>query len=405
MGTVGSAVVRNLRRNAAIIEQQSGIRFSVKSACDIRKIKAPVPVTSNPSEIINDPEISVVVETIGGVNPAKKLVLAALRAGKNVVSSNKKLIALHMGELQSAANKSGAVLLFEGAVGGGIPILAGLRENLAANRINEVYGIVNGTTNYILSKMTEEKKGFAEVLKEAQKLGFAEANPKMDIEGYDAAFKAVILARAAFGAGIKYEDVYREGIEKIAAEDIAYADEIGYVIKLLAIARRAGGRIEVRVHPALVPKSHPLSNISANNNAIYVKGEPVGELMFYGPGAGGDPTSSAVISDLITIASSCCGSRQIDPHKYPVSRIEEIESRYYIRLQAVDRFGVLAGISRAFANKKVSIAAVVQKETIGNVSTIVILIHQVKEKNLREAVKAIKKLPVVHRVCNVIRIL
>ena len=399
------AVAAAIKKNAAVIAQRSGCSIKVKYGCDVRPVKAACPVVRNPYKIINDPEISVVVEAIGGVNPAKKLVLAALAAGKHVVTSNKELIALHMEELVESARKNEVSILFEGAVGGGIPVLAAIRDNLGANDLSEVYGIVNGTTNYILSKMTQEGKQFSEVLKEAQRLGFAEANSKMDIEGYDASYKAAILAAVAFGANIKWSGVYREGIEKIAAEDIIYANEIGYVIKLLAIAKKGKEGLEVRVHPALVAKSHPLANISDNFNAIYIKGYPVGELMFYGPGAGGDPTASAVISDIINLASSNFEPRTLNLSNSKIKSIDEIESRYYIRLQAPDRCGVLAGISKVFADKKVSIAAVVQKETVGNISTIVILVHKVREANLTQALKAIQKMPIVHKISNVIRIL
>jgi len=396
LGTVGLAVARNLKAVA-------GIR--IKKGCDIRNIRFPFPVSRNPYDVINDPAISIVVEAIGGVNPAKKLVLAALKNGKHVVTSNKELIALHMSELLAAAKKSGVRLLFEGAVGGGIPILNTLRDELSGNRIDEVYGIVNGTTNYILSKMTAEGMEFSEALKKAKEKGFAEANPKSDIEGYDASYKAAIMASVAFGARVKWQDVYREGIEKIASEDIAYAADIGYVVKLMAIAKLAGGRLDVRVHPALVAKTHPLANVSENFNAIYVKGFPVGELMFYGPGAGGNPTSSAVINDILAIANAECLMPNAELRNYKIRKIDEIESRYYIRLQVPDRYGVLAGISKAFASKKVSVAAVTQKETVGNLATIIILLHGIKEKSLKSALSSIRKLPVVHRICNVIRIM
>jgi homoserine dehydrogenase len=362
-------------------------------------------LTRNPWTLINDPAIDVIVETIGGINPAKKLVLAALKAGKHVVTSNKQLIALHLEELLTAADKSGVSLLFEGAVGGGIPILNTLRDELAGNIIEEVYGIVNGTTNYILSEMTERGGEFAPVLKEAQKLGYAEANPKADIEGYDASYKAAILAAVAFGAKVRWSNVYREGIERVTAEDIDYAYDAGYVIKLLAVARRVAGELDIRVHPALVPFHHPLANVSANNNAIYVRGYPVGELMFYGPGAGGDPTSSAVINDILALDDASLRPRPLSLRDYPVRPIDEIESRYYIRLQAPDRHGVLAGISRAFADNKVSIAAVTQFETRGKTATIVVLVHKVKEASLMAALKKINSLPVVKKIGNVIRII
>lgn len=408
-GTVGSAVGRVLKDNSAVISERVGVHIVVKKVCDSRKLSIPYSLTPNPYKVINDPEIDVIVEAIGGLEPAKKLVLAALRAGKHVVTPNKELIARAMDELMDAAEANGVCLLFEGAVGGGIPILNTIRDNLAGNEISEVYGIVNGTTNYILSKMTAEGWEFADALKAAQKLGYAEADPKADIEGYDASYKATILASLAFGVKVRWADVYREGIEKITVEDIQFASEIGYVIKLLAIAKKKDGEVEVRVHPALVAKSHPLANVADNFNAIYLKGSPVGELMFYGPGAGGGPTASAVISDLISIARGC-GEDECDPpavsrEKLSLRRIEETSSRYYLRLQAADEHGVLAGVAKAFADKKVSIAAVTQKEDGGNQATIVILLHNVEERNLRSALKVISRLPMVKKIGNVIRIL
>lgn len=405
MGTVGSAVAAVLHENAADIASRTGITLRVKKGCDIRKVKASCPVTKDPLDIIDDPEISLVVETIGGIIPAKKLVLAALRAGKHVVTSNKELLALHMQELQTVAEINRVALLFEGAVGGGIPILNTLRDNLSANRLDEVYGIVNGTTNFILSKMTQDGIEFSAALKMAKEKGYAEADPKADIEGYDASYKAAILASVAFGCRVKWEEVYREGIEKITAEDILYAGEIGYVIKLLAVAKRVEGELEVRVHPALILKSHPLAHVSENLNAIYVKGFPVGELMFYGPGAGGDPTASAIISDIINITRTPLRTPNSKLNNYKIKKIDETESRYYIRLQAPDKCGVLAGIARAFADKQVSIDAVNQKENRDKLATIVILVHKVSEKNLQAALASISQLAVVHKVCNIIRIL
>ncbi|MBN3032733.1 MAG: homoserine dehydrogenase [Candidatus Saganbacteria bacterium] len=403
-GTVGSAVAEVLRKNKAVIAERAGVGIGLKAVCDIRRIKTSWPLTPDPMTLINDPDIAVVVETMGGVNPAKKYVLAALKAGKHVVTSNKELIARHLPELLAAAAENNVSLLFEGAVGGGIPILDTLRDNLAANKISEVYGIVNGTTNYILSRMTAEGKDFGAVLKAAQKLGYAEADPRADIEGYDASYKAAILAAVAYGARVRWESVYREGLEKITAEDIAYAGEIGYAIKLLAVAKLSGGALDVRVHPALVAKTHPLSNVDGNFNAIYVKGFPVGELMFYGPGAGGNPTASAVINDILAaLRAPRPATRGLKP--FPLLPIAQTAGRYYIRLQAPDKPGVLAGISKIFADKKVSIAAVTQKETIGNLATIVILVHGVKESSLVAALRAIKRLPVVRAVGNVIRIL
>ncbi|MFH1347782.1 MAG: homoserine dehydrogenase [Candidatus Margulisiibacteriota bacterium] len=403
LGNIGSAVASNIRKNHSVILNNTGIDIKVRRVCDIRKIRAPYPFTRNPMEIIKDPNISVVVEAIGGVNPALKFILAALRNGKHVVTPNKEVIAKHMKEILAAARKNRVQIMFEGAVGGGIPIIQPLRESLAANKIEQVYGIVNGTTNYILSKMMEEQMEFSEALKKAQEKGYAEPDPTADIKGYDACYKAAILASVAFGAEVNWKDVHFEGITRISQEDIQYARDIGYVIKLLAIAQKVDNKLDVRVHPALVGRTHPLASVSENFNAIYVTGTPIGQLMFYGPGAGGGPTASAIISDIIQIAKGG-KKRGTKLRKIKVKKIGDIASRYYIRLQAPDKFGVLAGISKAFSRKKVSIAAVVQKETVGNLATIVILLHKVSEKNLKAALKIVEKLPVVRKVCNVIRI-
>lgn len=404
LGNIGSAVASNLRKNHSVILNNTGIDIKVKKVCDVRKVKTPFPSTRNPMDIIKDPNISVVVEAIGGVNPALKFILAALNNGKHVVTPNKEVIAKHMKEILAAARKNRVRIMFEGAVGGGIPIIQPLKESLAANKIEQVYGIVNGTTNYILSKMMEEQMEFSEALKRAQEKGYAEPDPTADIKGYDACYKAAILASVAFGAEVNWKDVYFEGITRISQDDIQYASDIGYVIKLLAIAQRVNNKLDVRVHPALVGRTHPLASVSENFNAIYVKGSPIGQLMFYGPGAGGGPTASAIISDIIQIAKG--GKRKgAKLRKIKIKKITDIECRYYIRLQVPDRPGVLAGIAKVFAGKKVSIDAVLQKETIGNIATLVILVHSVPEKNLKAALKIIAKLPVVRKVSNLIRII
>lgn len=402
-GNIGSAVGEALRKNHAEILENAGIDIKVKKICDVRRVRSPYPFTSKPGDIINDPDISVVVECIGGTGPALKIILAALSKGKHVVTPNKEVIAKNMEAIMAAARKNRVQVFYEGAVGGGIPIIQPLRASLAGNKLNEVYGIVNGTTNYILSRMTDDGMEFGQALKMAKEKGFAEPDPSSDINGNDASYKAVILASTAFGAKVKVNDVFREGITGIAREDILYADDIGYVVKLLAVARQNEGKLEVRVHPALVAKSHPLAAVKENYNAIYVKGSPVGELMFYGPGAGGGPTASAIISDIIQAAKGQKSSaRRLKNVR--LRKIDDITSRYYIRLQAPDRFGVLAGISKAFARKKVSIAAVVQKETVGNIATIVVLLDNTVEKNLRAALRIMAKLPVVKKICSVIRI-
>lgn len=404
LGVVGAAVAEVLHKNASAIAAQSGLRLLVKKGCDLRKVKVSCPVTTDAYELINDRDISIIVETMGGVNPAKKFILDAIAAGKHVVTSNKELIALHLDEILASAREHNVSVLYEASVGGGVPILGALRGNLAGNVLSEVYGIVNGTTNYILSTMSEEGKEFSEALKEAQAKGFAEANSKKDVEGYDAAYKTVILAAEAFGVRVKMDDVFREGIEKITIEDIRYAREIGYAIKLLAIAKENAGSVDVRVHPALVPLAHPLAGIRQNFNAIYVKGFPIGELMFYGPGAGGNPTASAVIADLIELGQTGRVFRR-EIKAATVKKIDDVKARYYLRLQVSDKVGVLASIAKVFAEKSVSIAAVIQKETAQNTTTLVIMLDESSEKNMQSALNSIKKLSVVHRLGNLIRIL
>lgn len=400
-GTVGSSVYKLLQKNSSLISDKTGKKISVKKILEKNPKKKHKLIVRNPSVIFNDPEIDVVVETIGGAKKAREYVLKAISKGKHVVTSNKELIAKHYEEIFLLARKNNVSVLFEGAVGGGIPIISPLSSDLVANKISEVYGIVNGTTNYILSFMSKEGKEFKSVLEEAQKKGFAEADPKTDIEGYDAAYKAVILAMTAFGCEVDWKKVYFEGIAKITRDDINFSREIGYVIKLLAIAKKVNGALDVRVHPALVSKEHPLASIEGPMNAIYVKGNGVGEVMFYGPGAGGFPTASAIISDLIRIKDV---RKPLKLKRISLKNISDTSNRYYIRLQAPDRHGVLAGISKAFADEKVSIHAVIQRETIDKTATIVILTHKVLERSLFKAIRKIKSLPVVNRISNIIRV-
>lgn len=411
LGTVGSSVIKVLRNNGKLIAEKTGINIRVKKAADIRDRRAVAgkSFTKKASEVLNDPDISIVVETMGGTDPARKYILSAIRSGKHVVTSNKEVIAKHGSQIMAAAAKAGVNVLFEAAVCGGIPILHPIRECLAANRINEISGIVNGTTNYILSKMTNEGISFDAALKQAQKKGFAEANPKMDIDGSDAAYKAAILASVASGSFVQVDDIYREGIANIAPEDIEYAKEIGYVIKLLAVIKISGNEMEVRVHPTLVEKEHPLAKVSDDFNAVFVKTDAMGDAMFYGKGAGGLPTASSVLSDVIEIAKDlggCCGPEPYIPRtrKLRMKDIGEVRSRYYIRLEAPDKPGVLSGISGVFAKKKVSIQEVVQKESKGSVAQIVIILDENREKDIQDALKAIKKLPVVKKICSVIRV-
>ncbi len=414
LGTVGSSVMKVLRKNSALIEKKTGLKIEVTKAADVRDRRkiAGKAYTRKAADVINDPEISIVVECIGGVNPAKNYVLSAIRSGKHVVTSNKELIAKHGREIFEAAKKNGIYVLFEAAVCGGIPIIHPIRECLAANNIREISGIVNGTTNYILTKMTNEGLTFAEALRQAQSKGYAEADPKMDIDGSDAAYKAAILAYAASGSTVDVDKVYRQGISDIAAEDIEYAKEIGYVIKLLAIVKISGKELEVRVHPTLIEKDHPLAQVNDNFNAVFIKADEMGDAMFYGKGAGGLPTASSVLSDVIEISkkiscgSSCCSEPAYQPSsgKLKVKSMGDIRSRYYIRLEAPDRPGVLAGISGAFAKKKVSIQEVVQRGSKGANAQIVIILHENREKDIQDALKMISRLPVVKKISSVIRV-
>lgn len=413
-GNIGEGVVKILKENSSLVEERTGVPLRLKKVCDIdieRRRAVSVDkslLTKDAYEVINDPEIHIIIEAIGGVDPTKKYILDAIAKGKHVVTSNKEVIAKNMEEIFDAARKNKVAVLFEGAVGGGIPILGPLRDSLVANKIEEIFGIVNGTTNYILSKM-EEGRDFSAALAEAKAAGFAEADPTLDIEGYDASYKLAILTSMAFNARVKWEDVTFQGISKIALEDIQYAAEIGYKIKLLAIAKMVSGELEVRVNPTLVPQNHPLANVRDAYNAIYVKGDSVGEVIFHGLGAGSLPTASAVVADVVWVAKALHHGTHFPSMSTPMKKIkirnvEETKNRYYIRLKAPDHFGVLAGISGVFAEKKVSIQAVVQKETIGDVATIVIILHEEKEKNVMAAVKSIEKLPVVKEICNVLRV-
>ncbi|MFC1767910.1 homoserine dehydrogenase [Candidatus Margulisiibacteriota bacterium] len=408
LGTVGSAVASILRRNSRIIQEKAGVSIVVRKAADIRSSRRKifgVDVVSDASKVIRDPKISIIVEAIGGIFPAKKYILEAIKNKKHVVTSNKEVIAKHGEEIFKAAAKNKVSVLFEGAVGGGIPIIRSIKESLAANKISEIYGIVNGTTNYILDKMTQEGSSFNEALAEAQKKGFAEADPSIDVDGSDAAYKASILASVATDSYINPSKVYREGISKVSQEDIDYARGAGYVIKLLAVIKlSSGGEVDVRVHPTLISKNHPLANVSENNNAIYVKGDVVGKVMFYGPGAGGLPTASSVISDIIEISRGGAGKHSFNLKKAKAKNIVDIKSRYYIRLEAPDRAGVLSGISGVFAKEKVSIQTVVQKENVKDTAQIVIILHENVEKSIQKALKKIALLPMVKKISNVIRV-
>lgn len=414
MGTVGRGVYRILNDNKAVIEQKAGAPIVIKKILvrDISKDRGLAIstglLTTNISDLLEHPEIDIIVEVLGGINPALEYSLEALARGKSVVTANKDMIALHGKELFAAAEANKRDLFFEASVAGGIPIIRPLKECLAANRITQVIGIINGTTNYMLTRMTGEGLGFEQALREAQAMGYAEADPSADVEGYDAARKLAILASIAFNTRVSLDQVHVEGVTRITAEDIAYAANLNYVIKLLGIARDGADGIEVRVHPALLPKTHPLASVNDVFNAIFVTGDAVGDVMFYGRGAGELPTASAVTADVMNAARNlthgCTGMIGCTCFaEKPVKSMGLTSTEYYIRLGVADKPGVLASIAYIFGKNDVSLASVIQ-HTTGKAAELILITHEVLEKNLQEALKGIKELPVVNEVSNMIRV-
>ncbi|GAW29754.1 MULTISPECIES: homoserine dehydrogenase [unclassified Carboxydocella] len=414
-GTVGRGVYRILTTNQEKLIQRVGIGLEIAGIAvrDLKKprqISAPQDLfTADPWQLVNDPGIDIIVEVMGGTELARELVLQALRNGKSVITANKDLIAQHGQELFAEADAARVDLLFEASVGGGIPIIRPLKQCLAANNISQVMGIINGTTNYMLTKMTQEGSDYEEVLREAQAMGYAEADPTADVGGFDAARKLAILASIAFHTRITFDQVYVEGITRISAKDITYAREMGYVIKLLGVAKEHEGRVEVRVHPALVPQYHPLAAVNDAFNAIFVRGDAVGDTMFYGRGAGELPTASAVVADIMDaarninlgnrgrISCTCYEQKEIIP-------IQEMEGKYYIRLRVLDKPGVLAAIASVFGQEEVSLRTVIQKETIGDKAELVLVTHYTKEGNVRQALRTIGAMTTVEEIANVIRV-
>jgi homoserine dehydrogenase len=410
LGTVGCGTVNVLARNGQEIARRAGreIRITQASARDLGK-KRPcstdgIRLVKDPREIVRDPEIEIVVELIGGYDLARELVLEAIAHGKHVVTANKALIAMHGNEIFAQAQEKGVMVAFEAAVAGGIPIIKSVREGLAGNRIEWLAGIINGTSNFILSEMRDKGADFADVLKEAQRLGYAEADPTFDVEGIDAAHKLTILAAIAFGIPLKFKQAYTEGITRITRMDVQYAEELGYRLKLLGIARRTNGGVELRVHPTLIPERRLIANVEGAMNAVLVKGDAVGPTLFYGAGAGAEPTASAVVADLVDVVRTLT----VDPnHRVPhlafqpdaltdtpILPIEEIETSYYLRLHALDKPGVLADVTRILADQQISIEAILQKEPhVGDDTVpVIILTQRVKEKNMNEAIIRIEKL-------------
>ena len=445
LGTVGTGTAQILLdpsgRNP-LLEELQIYRVGVRNPEKTRPVQLPPGAVTNDLEsIVTDPNVDIVVEVIGGLEPARSLILKAIAHGKHVVTANKAVIARFGDEIFDAANDAGVYVLLEAAVGGGIPVIQPLKQALGVNRIRSVTGIVNGTTNYILTRMQTEKADFADVLADAQKLGYAEADPTADVDGFDAADKIAILASLAFGGRIKLEDVYREGISTVSAADIAYADKLGFTIKLLAIANREmladdpTDRLRVRVHPTLVPQSHPLASINGVYNAILVEGDPIGQVMFFGPGAGAGPTASAVVSDILNIAAvlkSVCG--QVTPgaeenspspitnyqlpitHLHPlltcthqhyckIAPIEELTTRFYARFLTKDRPGVIGKLGTSFGNHGVSIESIVQTGFQGELAEIVVVTHDVREGDFHQALDEIRTLDTVDSIPSLLRVL
>jgi homoserine dehydrogenase len=413
-GNVGGALVQLLTEQAGAVEARTGLRLEITRVAvrDAGKARGAdlgsAVLTADAHAVVTDPAIDVVVEVIGGVDPARDLVLAAIKAGKPVVTGNKELLASAGAELFEAAEDAGVDLLFEAAVGGGIPIIRPLRESLAGERITRVMGIVNGTTNYILTRMTESGASYEEALAEAQALGYAEADPTADVEGYDAGAKVSIIASIAFGAAVVAGDVHHEGITGITPIDIGFAHRLGYVIKLLAVAEQdAAGRIGVRVHPAMVPVDHPLASVREAFNAVFVEGASVGELMFYGRGAGGGPTATAVLGDLVDAAlNRRKGSHATVGKLAPatLAAIDEVESAYYLNLEVLDRPGVLAQVAGVFGDHGVSIRSM-EQEGLGDEARLIFITHRGRGADVQATLRGLEALDAVDRIGSVIRVI
>jgi len=412
-GTVGSAVVRALHERGDDIAMRAGCRLQVTRIAvrdPDRDRDVPVPrsvFTTDAVDVVDDPEIDLVCETLGGVEPARAMLLRALASGKSVVTANKELLAVAGGELFEAADAAGRDLFFEASVGGGIPLIRPLKESLAGERVTRLLGIVNGTTNYILTQMSRNGSSFDESLAEAQRLGYAEADPTADIDGSDAAAKCAILASIAFDSGVVAGDVYREGITSITSQDIADADRMGYVVKLLAIAELDDDAISVRVHPAMVPAAHPLAAVHDAFNAVYIEGRSVGQLMLFGPGAGGDPTATAVVGDLVAAARNRLTGGRAMGHTRTVDRrirpMSDTNGQYYINLHVADRPGVLAEIAGDFGHNGVSIERVWQ-EGFGDEATLVFITHRALEGALQKTLQELRESPAVRSVASVLRV-
>ncbi|MBN3040480.1 MAG: homoserine dehydrogenase [Candidatus Omnitrophica bacterium] len=410
LGNVGEAVVESLNRYSALISRRSSLELKIKKVCDISRGKKVIadkfrlPFTCDPYEIIDDPQIDIIVELIGGIEPARTIILKALDRRKNVVTANKALLATSGKHIFSVAQKRKRRVGFEASVCGAIPLIKSTSEGLVGCEVSKIYGILNGTTNYILYKMRQENIDFSCALKEVQERGLAEKKPDLDIKGIDTLHKLCILTYLYYGLWPDLKAIHTEGISKISLLDIQYAQELEYRIKLLAIAKKGKSSLELRVHPTLVSVEHPLSHVSLNYNAVYYHTQPAGELLFFGEGAGGKPTSASIISDIVSIASGNKGFVR-NAEKVRLKDFKNVETRFYIRCLALDSPGVLAEVSKILASYDISIASVNQKERKeGKFVPIVMLSHKVKEDNMEKALKKIDSLKVIKRPSQIIRI-
>ncbi|MDY3250883.1 MAG: homoserine dehydrogenase [Candidatus Choladocola sp.] len=415
LGTVGLGTYKVLRAQKEEMIHKIGAELEIRKILvrnvekAAAKVDCPECVTNQWDEIVSDPEIRIVIELMGGMEPARTYIEAALKAGKNVVTANKDLIAADGGYLLDLAKSKGCDLLFEAAVAGAIPVIAPLKQSLAANHLTEVMGIVNGTTNFILTKMTQEGMEFDDALALAQKLGYAEADPTADVEGLDAGRKVAILASIAFNSRVTFQDVTTEGITKITANDIKYAGEMGCCIKLIGCAHSDGSSVDAYVAPMLLPKKHPLSSVNDSYNAIFVRGDAVDDAMFQGRGAGELPTASAVVGDVFEVARNilhnCCSRISCTCYKQlPMVPMEDIRSSYFLRVAVEDRSGVLAELTEVFARYKVSIQQIIQKERTGDLAEIVVITDMVREGDFHKAVEKMTEKPGIREVKSVIRV-
>jgi homoserine dehydrogenase len=428
LGTVGTGtaeILLNPEGRQPLLQEIEVHRVGVRSLDKPRAVKLPPElITTDLEAIVSDPAIDIVVEVMGGLEPARSLILKAIAQGKHVVTANKAVIARYGAEIFTAAEEAGVYVLLEAAVGGGIPVIQPLKQSLGVNRIKSVIGIVNGTTNYILTRMQTEGGEFADILADAQKLGYAEADPTADVDGLDAADKIAILASLAFAGRIKLEDVHCEGIRQVSAADISYAQKLGFAIKLLAFAKREAVAVtappdadllQVRVHPTLLPQTHPLASINGVYNAILVEGEPIGQVMFFGPGAGSGPTASAVVSDILNIAAvlkTAQETHQLHPllscahqHYCAIAPMSELVTRFYARFLTKDRPGVIGHLGTSFGNHNVSLESIVQTGFRGELAEIVVVTHDVREGNFRQALDEIRMLEAVDSIPSILRVL